>query len=352
MSTTPMSPSGFGTDLSRDHPRRDHHRPVHRRQRLSRAQARPHLRDLDPGRGDLDGGAASSSRIRRSRKTTSSRRSPRRRARCRRSSSSCRAWSWSAGGPASPYWLSVAVIALGGILGVMYSVPLRRALVTGSDLPYPGRRRRGRSAQGRRRRRRRRGEPPRPRRDRPRARSSRPPSRSSPRPSSSPPRPRAASAFGAGATTVSTSLSMALIGVGHLVGLAVGIAMLVGLHHRLVRAGAVADRARRPRLGAGLDDARRRRPSARRSASSAPARSASRRSGPCSRSSARSSAGITSAMAASRARRAGGQDSLALTERDIPIGIVGGDHPRLADPDRPAAVGLRAERPDRRRRPG
>src|SRR4029450_12253719 len=36
-----------------------------------------------------------------------------------------------------PFWLSVAVIAIGGILGVMYSVPLRRALVTGSDLPYP-----------------------------------------------------------------------------------------------------------------------------------------------------------------------------------------------------------------------
>src|SRR5689334_6893374 len=36
-----------------------------------------------------------------------------------------------------PYWLSVLVIGLGGILGVMYSVPLRRALVTGSDLPYP-----------------------------------------------------------------------------------------------------------------------------------------------------------------------------------------------------------------------
>ena len=36
-----------------------------------------------------------------------------------------------------PFWLSVAVIAVGGILGVMYSVPLRRALVTGSDLPYP-----------------------------------------------------------------------------------------------------------------------------------------------------------------------------------------------------------------------
>lgn len=36
-----------------------------------------------------------------------------------------------------PYWESVAVIVIGGILGVMYSVPLRRALVTGSDLPYP-----------------------------------------------------------------------------------------------------------------------------------------------------------------------------------------------------------------------
>src|ERR687898_3092687 len=36
-----------------------------------------------------------------------------------------------------PFLLSVAIIAIGGILGVMYSVPLRRALVTGSDLPYP-----------------------------------------------------------------------------------------------------------------------------------------------------------------------------------------------------------------------
>ena len=36
-----------------------------------------------------------------------------------------------------PYWQSVAVIGIGGILGVMYSVPLRRALVTGTDLPFP-----------------------------------------------------------------------------------------------------------------------------------------------------------------------------------------------------------------------
>lgn len=36
-----------------------------------------------------------------------------------------------------PYWTTAAVCAIGGILGVMYSIPLRRALVTGSDLPYP-----------------------------------------------------------------------------------------------------------------------------------------------------------------------------------------------------------------------
>ncbi len=36
-----------------------------------------------------------------------------------------------------PFWTTAAVCATGGILGVMFSVPLRRALVTGSDLPYP-----------------------------------------------------------------------------------------------------------------------------------------------------------------------------------------------------------------------
>ena len=36
-----------------------------------------------------------------------------------------------------PYWTSVLICALGGVLGVMYSIPLRRALVTQSDLPYP-----------------------------------------------------------------------------------------------------------------------------------------------------------------------------------------------------------------------
>ncbi len=36
-----------------------------------------------------------------------------------------------------PYWMTMAATGLGGILGVMFSVPLRRALVVNSDLPYP-----------------------------------------------------------------------------------------------------------------------------------------------------------------------------------------------------------------------
>ena len=36
-----------------------------------------------------------------------------------------------------PFWQTAGVCALGGILGVLYSVPLRRALVVQSDLPYP-----------------------------------------------------------------------------------------------------------------------------------------------------------------------------------------------------------------------
>jgi len=36
-----------------------------------------------------------------------------------------------------PYWTTAAVCFIGGTLGVMFSVPLRRALVAGSDLPYP-----------------------------------------------------------------------------------------------------------------------------------------------------------------------------------------------------------------------
>ena len=35
------------------------------------------------------------------------------------------------------FWQSFGICVVGGTLGVMYTVPLRRALVTGSDLPYP-----------------------------------------------------------------------------------------------------------------------------------------------------------------------------------------------------------------------
>jgi putative OPT family oligopeptide transporter len=36
-----------------------------------------------------------------------------------------------------PFWTTFAACAIGGVLGVMYTMPLRRALVTNSDLPYP-----------------------------------------------------------------------------------------------------------------------------------------------------------------------------------------------------------------------
>ena len=36
-----------------------------------------------------------------------------------------------------PYLETAAITGLGGILGVMFSVPLRRAFVVDSDLPYP-----------------------------------------------------------------------------------------------------------------------------------------------------------------------------------------------------------------------
>lgn len=36
-----------------------------------------------------------------------------------------------------PFFITFAACAIGGILGVMYTIPLRRALVTNSSLPYP-----------------------------------------------------------------------------------------------------------------------------------------------------------------------------------------------------------------------
>ena len=127
-----------------------------------------------------------------------------------------------------PYWLSVAVIGLGGVLGVMYSVPLRRALVTGSDLPFPEgvaaaevlkvgagvggaeENKRGLAAI---------------------LASSLASAGYFLLAKARLVAEAASKSFriGQGATAASASFSMALIGVGHLVGMAVGIAMIVGL---------------------------------------------------------------------------------------------------------------------------
>ena len=217
-----------------------------------------------------------------------------------------------------PYWLSVAVIAIGGILGVMYSVPLRRALVTGTDLPYPGGRRGRRGAEGRHRRRRRRGKPARPDADRLELDRLRRFRRHGPDPGCSSPRRQGVQGR-CGATAASASLSMPLIGVGHLVGLTVGIAMFVGLliswallvpHYTALRRSlpARAGRLRQPVfrnkvrfIGAGTIGV-----------AAIWTRSDHRP----------DHLGASRAMApTARASRPGGD--LPLTERDIPIGIVG-----------------------------
>ncbi len=221
-----------------------------------------------------------------------------------------------------PYWQSVAVIVIGGVLGVMYSVPLRRALVTGSDLPYPEgvaaaevlkvgagvggaeENRKGLAAVvlG-----------------------------------------TVISALypllakmklvveaidktfriGGGASFASVTFSLSLLGVGHLVGLAVGIAMLVGIvlsygfilpyltAPGLASASDVADlahtvfRAKVRLVGAGAIGV-------------AAIWTLLKVIGPIAR-------GIAAALAAARARKAAGSiEALELTERDLPIGIVGG----------------------------
>jgi putative OPT family oligopeptide transporter len=219
-----------------------------------------------------------------------------------------------------PYWLSVAVIGIGGTLGVMYSVPLRRALVTGSDLPYPEgvaaaevlkvgagvggeeENRRGLRAMilasllsaaypllGKLR--------------------------------LATEQVTATFKIGAGATTLSSLMSFAYIGVGHLVGLSVGLAMLAGIIIGYIillpyfTAGGVppgtelADfvgtvfREKVRFVGAGAIGV-------------AAVWTLLKVIGPIAK-------GIIAALASARARRVGGNDSVDLTERDIPITIVG-----------------------------
>lgn len=126
---------------------------------------------------------------------------------------------------------TAGVCIIGGVLGVMYSIPLRRALVTGSDLPYPE----GVAAAevlkvG----------------DENASGTSHEENAKGLRVivaggitsavmalltamKATASEVTAYFKLGAGATTLGTSLSTALIGVGHLVGLPVGIAMLVGV---------------------------------------------------------------------------------------------------------------------------
>lgn len=218
-----------------------------------------------------------------------------------------------------PYWITASVCAIGGTLGVMFSVPLRRALVTGSDLPYPegvaaaevlkvgfG------SAEG--------------------AKENAKGLRmiilgslisagfallAAMKVAAA----EVATTFrvGAGASGASTSLSMALIGVGHLVGLSVGIAMAIGMlvtwaglmpmltaaHGAAGDIATLVDNTFRNEvrfIGAGTIGV-------------AALWSLLRILGPIVR-------GIRAAMAAADARKAG--SVLELTERDLPIGIVGG----------------------------
>ncbi|MBW3084098.1 hypothetical protein KEM60_00281 [Austwickia sp. TVS 96-490-7B] len=127
-----------------------------------------------------------------------------------------------------PYWTTVAVCAVGGTLGVMYSIPLRRALVTGSDLPYPEGvaaaevLRVGDSHEGAEEN----------------ARGLRVIIGGAIASAGyillthiklTAESVKAAFRVGSGGTLVGGSLSLALIGVGHLVGMSVGVAMIVGL---------------------------------------------------------------------------------------------------------------------------
>ena len=227
-----------------------------------------------------------------------------------------------------PFWLTFGLCALGGILGVTFSIPLRRALVTGSDLPYPegvacaevlkvGA-----------------GEPADPG-----AEAGLDVAASNAGLLAVILGAAASAAYvvivntqvfagdvaryfrvGRGGTGFDFGLSLALFGVGHLVGLWVGVAMLVGiliawvgavplLFSMAAHAGPVSDAAldiwaHKVRfIGAGQIGV-------------AAVWSLVKLARPV-------LGGLTSALAASRARKASGAASLALEEQDLPIGWTG-----------------------------
>jgi putative OPT family oligopeptide transporter len=221
-----------------------------------------------------------------------------------------------------PYWLSVAVIGIGGILGVMYSVPLRRALVTGTDLPYPE----GVAAAevlkvgagvG--------GVEENKRGLRMIVWSAVTAAGYAALAQTKLLAAEAAKAFkfGSGASAASTSLSMALIGVGHLVGLAVGAAMFVGLliswAYLVPYYTSLTPVPAGMELGDFVNDVFRNqvRFIGAGTIGVAAIWTLLRIMGPI-------ISGIRSALAANAERKAGRGEELPLTERDIPIGIVTG----------------------------
>ena len=226
-----------------------------------------------------------------------------------------------------PFWESFGICVVGGILGVMYSVPLRRAMVTGSDLPYPE----GVAAAevlrvGA-------GAVAVDAEDRAAAIAENKAGFVTVVWSS------IASALfaavigtklfagevagyvraGASVTGIDIGLSLALVGVGHLVGVTVGIAMLAGIvlawgvfvpilssfHPATGDVAALASTVFRKEvrfIGAGAIGV-------------AALWSLGRLTGPV-------VAGVVSSLRASRTRRAGAGDSLPITERDIPFNTV------------------------------
>ena len=225
-----------------------------------------------------------------------------------------------------PFWETFGICVVGGVLGVLYTVPLRRALVNDSDLPYPegvaaaevlivGSQRSGAAA------------------------------------NAGALAENAAGLLavvwggivsavfaaviatrlfideadvyfrvGPASTGMGASLSLALLGAGHLVGLSVGLAMLFGLViawgiatpilsvlHPLAGSAAdvaVATWAHKVRfIGAGAIGI-------------AAIWTLAKLAVPVAR-------GVVSALAASRAIAAGEGEALARTERDIPLGVVG-----------------------------
>jgi putative OPT family oligopeptide transporter len=220
-----------------------------------------------------------------------------------------------------PYWTTALITALGGGLGVLFSVPLRRALVTDSPLPFPE----GVAAAEVLKV----GEA---------SRSGEAGSRSGLIAIGSGTLVSAGFALltalrlaaadaagyfrvGAGVTGINPGFQFALLGAGHLVGLSVGVAMGVGLFiawgiavpllsSGLLTAGVTPEDVagdvwvHQVRfLGAGVIGV-------------AAVWTLLTVIGPILR-------GLRAALAASRARKSGQGEALPITERDLPIGVVG-----------------------------